>query len=158
MNRLIMHVKMAFDFAFDLCRLEAKNRLPSVHFKLAQQLEEEGEFEKAEMHFIESGKPKEAILMYIHDQDWENAERVAKKHSPETLSDVYIRQARMAIEQKNFACAESCLLRANRPEIILRCYKELEMWQDAIRIAKDYMPAELKHLEVSNNFKNLLLK
>ncbi|KAK6114288.1 hypothetical protein QQG55_55400 [Brugia pahangi] len=76
----------AFDFAFDLCRLEAKNRLPSVHFKLAQQLEEEGEFEKAEMHFIESGKPKEAILMYIHDQDWENAERVAKKHSPETLS------------------------------------------------------------------------
>ncbi|VDM11557.1 unnamed protein product [Wuchereria bancrofti] len=137
----------AFDFAFDLCRLEAKNRLPSVHFKFAQQLEEEGEFEKAEMHYIESGKSKEAILMYVHDQDWENAERIAKKHSPEILSDVYIRQARMAIEQKDFACAESCLLRANRPEIILRCYKELEMWQDAIRIAKDYMPAELQHLE-----------
>lgn len=68
----------AFDFAFDLCRLEAKNRLPLVHFKLAQQLEEEGEFEKAEMHYIEGGKPKEAVLMYIHDHDWENAERVAK--------------------------------------------------------------------------------
>lgn len=68
----------AFDFAFDLCRLEAKNRLPSVHFKLAQQLEEEGEFEKAEMHYIKSGKPREAILMYIHDQNWESAERIAK--------------------------------------------------------------------------------
>ncbi|EJD74502.1 intraflagellar transporter osm-1 [Loa loa] len=137
----------AFDFAFDLCRLEAKDRLPSVHFKLAQQLEEEGEFEKAEMHYIEGGKPKEAVLMYIHDQDWENAERVAKQYNPETLSDVYIRQARMAIEQKDFTSAESCLLRANRPEIILRCYKESGMWQDAIRIAKDYMPAELQHLE-----------
>ncbi|MCP9265076.1 Intraflagellar transport protein osm-1 [Dirofilaria immitis] len=118
----------AFDFAFDLCRLEAKNRLPSVHFKLAQQLEEEGEFEKAEMHYIESGKPK-------------------KEYCPEALSDVYIRQARMAIEQKDFTCAESCLLRINRPEIILRYYKESGMWQDAIRIAKDYMPTELQQLE-----------
>ncbi|VDM92634.1 unnamed protein product, partial [Onchocerca ochengi] len=137
----------AFDFAFDLCRLEAKNRLPSVHFKLAQQLEEEGEFEKAEIHYIESGRPKEVVLMYVHDQDWENAERVAKQYSPEALSDVYIRQARMAIEQKNFPSAESCLLRANRPEIILRYYKESGMWQDAIRIARDYMPTELQHLE-----------
>ncbi|KAL3991031.1 WD domain G-beta repeat family protein [Acanthocheilonema viteae] len=137
----------AFDFAFDLCRLEAKNRLPSVHFKLAQQLEEEGEFEKAEMHYMEGGKPKEAVLMYIHDQDWENAERVAKQYSPEALSDVYIRQARMAIEHKDFTCAESCLLRANRPEIILRYYKESEMWQDAIRIAREYMPTELQQLE-----------
>uniref|UniRef100_A0A915PPW5 Intraflagellar transport protein 172 n=1 Tax=Setaria digitata TaxID=48799 RepID=A0A915PPW5_9BILA len=137
----------AFDFAFDLCRLEAKDRLSSVHFKLAQQLEEEGEFEKAEMHYIESGKPREAILMYIHDQDWKNAERIAKEHNPEALSDVYMRQARTAIDQKDFTCAESCLLRANRPEVILRYYKESGMWQDAIRIAKDYMPAELQQLE-----------
>ncbi|VDO48584.1 unnamed protein product [Onchocerca flexuosa] len=53
----------------------------------------------------------------------------------------------MAIEQKNFPSAESCLLRANRPEIILRYYKESGMWQDAIRIARDYMPTELQHLE-----------
>lgn len=58
--------------------MEAQNRLPSVHFKLAQQLEEEGEFEKAEMHYLESGRSKEAVLMYIHHQQWQNAERVAK--------------------------------------------------------------------------------
>lgn len=77
---------------------------------------------------------------------------ICRQYSPETLSDVYIRQARMAIDQKDFTCAESCLLRANRPEIILRYYKESGMWQDAIRIAKDYMPAELQKLEVSNYF------
>ncbi|VDK73481.1 unnamed protein product [Litomosoides sigmodontis] len=137
----------AFDFAFDLCRLEAKNRLPSVHFKLAQQLEEEGEFEKAEMHYVESERPKEAVLMYVHNQQWENAERVAKQYNPEVLSDVYIREARMAIERKDFTRAESCLLRANRPEIILRYYKESGMWQDAIRIARDYLPSELHQLE-----------
>lgn len=70
----------------------------------------------------------------------------------EALSDVYIRQARRAIEQKDFPSAESCLLRANRPELILRYYKESGMWQDAIRIAKDYMPAELRHIEVSDYF------
>lgn len=64
----------------------------------------------------------------------------------------------MAIEQKDFTCAESCLLRANRPEIILRYYKESGMWQDAIRIARDYLPTELKQLEVSNYFYSLLSK
>lgn len=75
---------------------------------------------------------------------------VCRQHDLEALSDVYIRQARMAIEKKDFACAESCLLRANRPKIILRYYKESGMWQDAIRIAKDYMPSELQQLEVSS--------
>lgn len=68
----------AFDFAFDLCRFGAKGRLPFVHERLAQQLEEEGELEKAEMHYIEGKKPREAVLMYIHELDWNNAERVAK--------------------------------------------------------------------------------
>lgn len=58
--------------------MEAKNRLPSVHLKYAQQLEEEGEFEKAEIHYVEGGKPDEAIMMYTHDEDWGNAERIAK--------------------------------------------------------------------------------
>lgn len=56
----------------------AKARLPFVHLKLAQQLEEEGQFENAEKHYIEGGKPKEAVLMYVHDQDWDSAERLAK--------------------------------------------------------------------------------
>uniref|UniRef100_A0A915BZY3 Intraflagellar transport protein osm-1 n=1 Tax=Parascaris univalens TaxID=6257 RepID=A0A915BZY3_PARUN len=137
----------AFDFAFELCRLGAKARLPFVHLKLAQQLEEEGQFENAEKHYIEGGKPKEAVLMYVHDQDWDNAERLAKEHCEDSLSDVFIGQARVAIEQKDFPRAESYLLRANRADIILRYYKEMAMWPDALRIAKDYIPAALPQLQ-----------
>lgn len=73
-----------------------------------------------------------------------------REHSPDSLPDVYIGQARGAIEQGNFTHAESCLLRANRADIILRYYKENEMWQDAIRIARDYAPSALPELEVSH--------
>ncbi|VDM37534.1 unnamed protein product [Toxocara canis] len=122
----------AFDFAFELCRLGAKARLPFVHVMLAQQLEEEGQFENAEKHYIEGGKPKEAVLM---------------EHCEEALSDVFVGQARVAIEQKDFPRAESYLLRANRADIILRYYKESAMWPDALRIAKDYLPTVLPQLQ-----------
>ncbi|VDN00883.1 unnamed protein product [Thelazia callipaeda] len=136
-----------FDFAFYLCRSGAKNRLSGVHMKLAQQLEEEGSLKEAEVHYIEGGKSKEAVMMYVHDQDWESAERIAKEYCPDMLAGVYIQQARLAIEEKDFPRAESCLLRADRPELILHYYKEFDMWQDAIRIAKDYLPIALEELE-----------
>ncbi|VDK57787.1 unnamed protein product [Anisakis simplex] len=137
----------AFDFAFELCRLGAKNRLAFVHLKLAQQLEEEGQFETAEKHYIEGGKPKEAVLMYINELDWDNAERLAREHCEEALSDVFVGQARTAIEQKDFSRAESYLLRANRADIILRYYKDSAMWPDALRIAKDYIPNVLPQIQ-----------
>ncbi|MFH4973753.1 hypothetical protein AB6A40_000462 [Gnathostoma spinigerum] len=130
----------AFDFAFELCRLGAKSRLPSVHLKLALQLEEEGQLENAEKHYLEAGKAREAIDMYMRENDWESAERIAKQHCAEALMDIYIGRAREAIEQKDFHSGERYLLRANRADIILRYYKDLEMWPDAIRIARDYLP------------------
>lgn len=45
--------------------------------------------------------------------------------------------------------AESYLLRANKADIIVKYYKETGMWQDALRIAKEYMPDMLPQLQVS---------
>lgn len=53
----------SFDFAFDLARISAKEKLPDIHLKYAMFLEDEGKFPEAEEQFIKANKPKEAVLM-----------------------------------------------------------------------------------------------
>ncbi|KAJ1353159.1 Intraflagellar transport protein osm-1 [Parelaphostrongylus tenuis] len=136
-----------FDFAFELARLGAKERLPGVHVRMAIQMEEEGRLDQAAHHFIAAGKPDEAVAMYIHECDWRNAEQIAKEHAPESLPDVFIAEARKALEDGDNTRAESCLLRANRPDIILKFYQDNAMWPDALRIAKEYLPHQLLQLQ-----------
>lgn len=70
-------------------------------------------------------------------------------YSTELLMEVYINKARAALENKDLETAESYLLRANRADIILSYYRELEMWPEALRIAKEYVPESLKQIQVN---------
>lgn len=67
-----------FDFVFELCRLGAKQKLPDVQLKYAEQLEDAGDFAKAEQFYLQANKAREAVLMYMHNQDWDAAERIAE--------------------------------------------------------------------------------
>jgi histidinol dehydrogenase len=67
----------------------------------------------------------EAVQMYIHTRDWEAAEVIAQNHCQEGLSQVLIARASEAAETLNYATAESLLLRAHKPEIIINHYKVL---------------------------------
>lgn len=58
----------SFDFAFELSRIAMKSKLPEIHEKYALYLEDEGKFAEAEAEFIKANKPKEAVLMYVHNQ------------------------------------------------------------------------------------------
>lgn len=137
----------AFDFAFELARLANKNKLPEICLKHAMFLEDEGRFHEAEAEFIKAGKPKEAVLMYVHNQDWDSAQRVAEQSDPDSVADVLVGQARFAFEEKEYAKAESYLLRAQRPELAVKYYKDSAMWQDALRVCKEYIPHKLQHLQ-----------
>ncbi|XP_076011253.1 intraflagellar transport protein 172 homolog [Genypterus blacodes] len=137
----------SFDFAFDLARLSCKQKIPDIHFKHALHLEDQGKFAEAEVEFIKAGKPKEAVLMYVHNTDWDSAQRVAEGHDPESVSEVLVGQAKFCFEQKNFQQAEAFLLRAQRPELAVKYYKDVEMWTDAMRICKEYLPGKLSLLQ-----------
>ncbi|CAJ0597758.1 unnamed protein product [Cylicocyclus nassatus] len=115
--------------------------------RMALQLKEEGQFDQAAHHFIEAGKASEAVAMYVREGDWSNAEQVAKEHTVETLPDVLVAQALKSLENEDYHSAESCFLRANRPDIILKFYQENGMWPDALRIAKQYLPHQLQQLQ-----------
>lgn len=53
----------AFEFAFELCRLGMKSKLPQVQHKYAQQLDDEGQAEQAEQHYLQSGHAADAVAM-----------------------------------------------------------------------------------------------
>ncbi|XP_069035784.1 intraflagellar transport protein 172 homolog [Lepisosteus oculatus] len=137
----------SFDFAFELARLSMKHKIPDIHLKNAMFLEDEGRFTEAETEFIKAGKPKEAVLMYVHNQDWNSAQRVAEAHDPDSVGDVLVGQAKFAFDQKEYQKAEAFLLRAQRPEIAIKYYKDAEMWSDAMRICKEYVPNKLELLQ-----------
>uniref|UniRef100_A0A3Q1AR83 Intraflagellar transport protein 172 homolog n=1 Tax=Amphiprion ocellaris TaxID=80972 RepID=A0A3Q1AR83_AMPOC len=137
----------SFDFAFDLARLSCKEKIPEIHLKHAIYLEDEGKFPEAEVEFIKAGKPKEAVFMYVHNKDWANAQRVAEGHDPESVSEVLVGQAKFCFEQKDFQKSEAFLLRAQRPELAIKYYKDADMWSDAMRICKEYLPNKLSMLQ-----------
>ncbi len=52
----------------------------------------QGKLAEAEEQFVQAGKPKEAVLMYVHQQDWDSAQRVAELHCPDSVADVLVGQ------------------------------------------------------------------
>ncbi|KAJ3273642.1 hypothetical protein HDV01_004251 [Terramyces sp. JEL0728] len=136
----------AFDFAFELSRFADKHKLADVHYKHAMFLEDEGKFKEAETAFILAGKPREAILMYIHDEHWEAALAVAENHEPVSVPEVLIGQAKVLFSKNEFAKAESLILRAQRPELAIKMYKESNNWKEALRFTKQYVPNKAAEL------------
>lgn len=123
------------------------SKLVTVHYKYAMALEDDGKFSEAEENFIKAGKPKEAILMYIHAREWEKAEHVAEMHDRDSLADVLVSQAKDAMDQGNYSVIESLLLRAQKPEILVKYYQDAEMWVDALRVCREYLPSKLPALQ-----------
>uniref|UniRef100_A0A3B4BGA9 Intraflagellar transport protein 172 homolog n=1 Tax=Periophthalmus magnuspinnatus TaxID=409849 RepID=A0A3B4BGA9_9GOBI len=138
---------LRFDFAFELANLAAKDKIPEVHLKTALYLEDEGKFAEAEAEFIKAGKPREAVLMYIHTKDWSSAQRVAETHEPDSVNEVLESQAKVCFTKRDFQRAETLLLRAQRPDLTVQFYKEAGMWSDAMRICKEYLPNKLSKLQ-----------
>ncbi|GMH45662.1 hypothetical protein BSKO_13619 [Bryopsis sp. KO-2023] len=143
----------AFSHAFQLARSCAKHKLPDIHLKYAMYLEDEGRFKEAEDEFINADKPREAIDMYLHNEDWEAGMAVAEQYDPTSISDILVAQAQTASRCKQFSLAESLYIKAKRPELALKMYRDSHCWRDALRVAEDYLPSKVQeiHLEVASN-------
>ncbi|KRY41446.1 Intraflagellar transport protein -like protein [Trichinella spiralis] len=139
--------KNNFDFAAELCRLGLKSKLNYVYMKQAFRFEELNNLEMAEQAFIKANMPKEAVLMYVQHQDWNSASRVAEQHCPEASAEIYIGQARSAFQKGDFAKGETYLLRAGKPELLIRTYQEMNLWSEALRACREFLPEQLQILQ-----------
>ena len=147
----------AFDFAFELCKFMGdKQKATEVHLKYGMFLEDENKHKEAEEEFKLAGRPKEAILMYAHLENWEEALRIAEEYDPSSVGDVLAEQGKKAFQAANYSKAESLLLRAQKPEIVIVLYKEALMWKEALRFAKEYIPSKVA--ELNSEFENLAIK
>ncbi|XP_055687572.1 intraflagellar transport protein 172 homolog [Lutzomyia longipalpis] len=135
-----------FDFALELCRITGKSS-EEIHLRMAMALEDEGKFHEAEKEFILAQKPREAILMYSHSGDWKSALQVAENYVPEAVNEVLTNQAAAALDARNYTEYEALMIRAERPDLVLQHYKEYGMWIDALRIAKEYLPAAVNEIQ-----------
>ena len=113
----------AFDMAFELAAQNMPKKLADIHLKHALFLEDDERFKEAEEEFIKANKPKEAIDMYVHQQDWVSAIRVAENYEPAAVPDVYIAQARVKADASDHKAAEELYILAARPELALVMYQ-----------------------------------
>lgn len=95
-----------FDFARSLAKQIGENKLNEINLKWATKLEEEGKHSEAERLYLESGKPREAVLMYLHLEQFENAIRIAEK---EVKDDHLVREL-LTNEAKNLLSKQEARL------------------------------------------------
>jgi intraflagellar transport protein 172 len=130
----------AYDMAFELANQNLPKKLPEIYLKHALALEDDERFKEAEEEFIRANKPREAIDMYVHQQDWINAARVAETYEPTAISDVYVAHAKAKADAGDLKAAEELLLTVSRPDLALLAYQDADMWTDAVRVAQLHLP------------------
>lgn len=81
-----------WNFAFDIARTSMESKIPEVHKEYAVYLEENERYREAEEEYINGNYPREAIDMWIHIKDWDNAMRVAQTHDPTLINHVFEKQ------------------------------------------------------------------
>ncbi len=75
-----------------------KQKVPDIYYKYAMALEDDGKFSEAEAQFIQAGKPKEAVLMYVFSVSVCCVERERER-------------ARVRVREKAYSCRfYSCVL------------------------------------------------
>ena len=90
---------------------------------------------------------REAIEMHLSHGDWLAAEQLAEQHDPEALNQILISKAQSCLQAGDFQQFETLILRAQQPLLLLQGYKENGRWQDALRVAKEYLPNRLAALQ-----------
>ena len=139
----------AFELAFDLCKHSMPKKLPEVYLKHALFLEDDERFREAEDSFIKAQKPREAIDMYVHQQDWVSALRVAEEYDPSAVTEVYVAQGKVRTDSSDFQGAEELYLLASRPDLALAMYQEASMWPEAQKLAQFHLPHRLAEVNMA---------
>ena len=129
-----------FDMAFKLARSSAKGKEAEVAMKYAMHLEDEGHFSRAEEYFIQAGKPREAIDMWLHAQDFDAAMRIAEQHDVASVRDVQVEEAKAMAARGDLAGAEQRFLLASEPERAVEAYQNANDYTNALRVAQQWLP------------------
>jgi intraflagellar transport protein 172 len=86
--------------------------------------------------------------MYVHQQSWSDALRVAEQYDPSAVTDVYAAQGKAAAEREDWTRAEEMFVAASKPDLALQMYETSGQWQDAVRVAQRHLPHKLNEVNL----------
>ena len=131
------------EFAFELVKTAMKNKVGDIPYKYAMAIEDDGNFKDSEDYCSRAKTLKEAVLMYVHNQDWDSAQILAEKPDSNSVHDVLVDQAKVAFEAKDLAKFESLLLRTQGPELALLAGPKLVQIGQYNSVAQPYLGGEM---------------
>ena len=142
-----------FEYAIQWATIGMSGKLSAAYLASAMRHEDQGEFRQAEIEFVKASKPREAIDMYLHQQDFDAAMRVADSHDVAAIPLVCQAQARACFAAGKYTEAEELMLRAGQPELLVKLYREAKMFTEAMRVAKERVPERASEIarEVAMN-------
>ncbi|KAA0161786.1 hypothetical protein FNF31_03572 [Cafeteria roenbergensis] len=131
-----------WDGARELARRHAPDKLKTITFKRALQLEDDGQFEEAEAEFISAQRPREAVEMHLHQKAWDSAMRVAEANDQSSVPRVLIAHANSEVASGNLDAALRLFLDAKQPELAVEAFIATKRYPEAMRTAKQHLPRD----------------
>jgi intraflagellar transport protein 172 len=140
--------KKRFTDAFKLSE-RAKHKLPDVHLSYAMHLEDEHRYKDAEKEYILAGKYDQVVHMYIDIGDYTSALQIARQYDHGLLEEIYLKQAKIALEHGDLEKMEIFFISARKPEMAVTTLTKLGQLSDALRVARKHCPHMVK--EINNS-------
>lgn len=127
-----------------------------IHWRHGRRLEAEGRIKEAEELYVKAGKLQEVIGMYIDRGMWDEARRLANSMSSSFERERALRtiregHARLLVNEERYSEAEGEFVALNLVEEIVSIYKAKQMWQDALRVAREHGDAQML-MDISESY------
>jgi len=161
----ILLEKKSFETALQLANSSCKEKIFDVYTKFGIELEKNKNYDRAEEYYLHASQPQRCIQMYIQIHEFNSALRIARQYDSTLIPSIYMAQAKIFLDKKDYVKAELCLVKANKPEDMVDIYLKENKFDLALNFAKKYVvelvPELLKYVEnkesqdlLSNDLRN----
>lgn len=119
-----------------------QQQLVALFVDQAKLLENKGDYAAAERIYLKVNEVKHAIAMYQKARDFSSTIRLVASYMPEHLLQFHLSLAAQFQAEGNFRMAEQHCINAKDWKRAVDMYRALNMWDDAVRVAKVHGGAE----------------
>src|SRR4051812_2918797 len=101
-------------------------------------LELAGKLKDAEKLYLTVGEVDHATAMHRKARQFDDMVRLVAAHRPQLLNDTHLSLAAMFEQEGNLRQAEAHYVKAKTWQPVVKMYKEADMWEDVLRVAKQH--------------------
>ncbi|CAF1105880.1 unnamed protein product [Rotaria sp. Silwood1] len=150
-----------FRKAVKLARKTTPKDVVALESKWGDHMAEQMQYLEAVTHFIEAGENMKAVQAAINGRQWSRALEILEQQRDDNDPDIakyYKQLAHHFAQIQEFDKAERCYLKAQCPGECVEMYNRASKWEQAFRLAKQYMNKDEVTKLYSNQAKELEAK